>query len=91
MTSAAGPQDQQTQKAAGLTTKLPVLWQWTGPYFEHCQFVEKLGRFRKLDVNEIICEVCGIDLVEDKFKFNCVCKIYCEILFTKVKILKICH
>ena len=35
--SAAGPQDQQTQKAAGLTTKLPVLWQWTGPNFENCK------------------------------------------------------
>ena len=35
MVPAAGPKDQQTQKAAGLATKLPVLWQWTGPYFEH--------------------------------------------------------
>ena len=42
MAPAAGPKDQQTQKAAGLDTKLPVLWQWTGPYFEHCPCVSLL-------------------------------------------------
>ena len=26
-------------KAAGLTTKLLVLWQWTSPYFEHCDLI----------------------------------------------------
>ena len=32
---AAGPQDRGSNKAAGLATKLTVLWQWTGRYFEH--------------------------------------------------------
>ena len=32
---ATGPQDRRTNKAAGLATKLTVLWQWTGRYFEH--------------------------------------------------------
>ena len=32
---AAGPQDRRSNKAAGLATKLTVLWQWTGRYFEH--------------------------------------------------------
>ena len=32
---AAGPVDRRTKKAAGLALKLPVLWQWTGRYFEH--------------------------------------------------------
>ena len=46
------------------------------------------GRFRNLDVNERICEVCNIDLVEDEFHFICVCNAYCEyreILFDKVE------
>ena len=32
---AAGPVDQLMKKAAGLATKLLVLWQWSGRYFEH--------------------------------------------------------
>ena len=32
----AGHQDRGVKRAAGLGTKLPVLWQWTGRYFEHC-------------------------------------------------------
>ena len=31
----AGPKDRLMKNAAGLATKLPVLWQWTGRYFEH--------------------------------------------------------
>ena len=29
------PVDRWKEKAPGLDTKLPVLWQWTGRYFEH--------------------------------------------------------
>ena len=46
------------------------------------------GRFRNLDVNERICEVCNIDLVEDEFHFICVCNVYSEYretLFNKVE------
>ena len=32
---AAGPLDRRTKKTPGLVTKLLVLWQWTGHYFEH--------------------------------------------------------
>ena len=33
---AAGHVDQWTPIPAGPPTELPVLWQWTGRYFEHC-------------------------------------------------------